>query len=251
MSGGELAVRGLGKAYAGVRALDDVSIAVPAGEIVGLIGPNGSGKTTAIDCVTGLQRPDTGTVELDGRDITGWRPDRLAHHGLVRTFQQVRTFESLTVRHNLRVAALGRRPRSRRLADLVRPDREDKALRARLDELVDTFALGPVAHQPAGQVSYGQRKLIEFAAACVLPPRVLLLDEPVAAVNPTIGNLIRDRIRDLNAAGTTVLLVEHNIDLVVGLCHRVVVLDQGRTLAQGRPGEVIARDDVQEAYLGG
>ncbi|MEV0328373.1 ABC transporter ATP-binding protein [Micromonospora echinospora] len=251
MSGGELAVRGLGKAYAGVRALDDVSIAVPAGAIVGLIGPNGSGKTTAIDCVTGLQRPDTGTVELDGRDITGWRPDRLAHHGLVRTFQQVRTFESLTVRQNLRVAALGRRPRSRRLADLVRPDREDRALRTRLDELVDTFALGPVAHHPAGQVSYGQRKLIEFAAACVLPPRVLLLDEPVAAVNPTVGNLIRDRIRDLNAAGTTVLLVEHNIDLVVGLCHRLVVLDQGRTLAQGRPGEVIARDDVQEAYLGG
>ncbi|BCL12279.1 ABC transporter ATP-binding protein [Micromonospora sagamiensis] len=251
MSGGNLAVRGLGKAYAGVRALDDVSISIAAGEIVGLIGPNGSGKTTAIDCVTGLQRPDTGTVELDGTDVTSWRPDRLAHHGLVRTFQQVRTFESLTVRHNLRVAALGRRPRSRRLADLVRPDGKDRALRARLDELVDTFALGPVADRPAGQVSYGQRKLVEFAAACVVPPRVLLLDEPVAAVNPTIGNLIRDRIRDLNAAGTTVLLVEHNIELVVGLCHRVVVLDQGRTLAQGRPEEVLARDDVQEAYLGG
>ncbi|SCL27132.1 branched-chain amino acid transport system ATP-binding protein [Micromonospora pallida] len=250
MTGGELAVRGLRKAYAGVRALDGVSITVPAGEIVGLIGPNGSGKTTAIDCVTGLQRLDAGTVHLDGRDVTSWRPDRLAHHGLVRTFQQVRTFESLTVRHNLRVAALGRRSRSRRLADLVRPDREDPALRARLDELVDSFALGPVAHRLAGEVSYGQRKLIEFAAACVVPPRVLLLDEPVAAVNPTVGNVIRDRIRDLNAAGTTVLLVEHNIELVVGLCHRVVVLHQGHTLAQGKPGEVIARDDVQEAYFG-
>ncbi|MEU4565266.1 ABC transporter ATP-binding protein [Micromonospora sp. NPDC023956] len=250
MSGGDLAVRGLRKAYAGVRALDDVSVAVPAGEVVGLIGPNGSGKTTLIDCVTGLQRPDTGTVALDGRDVTGWRSDRLAHHGLVRTFQQVRTFESLSVRHNLRVAALGRRSRSRRLADLVRPDREDRALRARLDELVDTFALGPVADRPAGQLSYGQRKLVEFAAACVLPPRVLLLDEPVAAVNPTLGNLIRGLIRELNAAGTTILLVEHNIEMVVDLCHRVIVLDRGRTLAQGRPGEVIARDDVQEAYLG-
>ncbi|MFC7550253.1 ABC transporter ATP-binding protein [Plantactinospora sp. GCM10030261] len=251
MTGGELAVHGLGKAYAGVRALDDVSFAVAAGEIVGLIGPNGSGKTTAIDCVTGLQRLDAGTVHLDGRDITGRRPDQVAHHGLVRTFQQVRTFETLTVRHNLRVAALGRRPRSRRLADLVRPDREPPALRDRIDELIETFALGPVAHQAAGEISYGQRKLVEFAAACVTPPRVLLLDEPVAAVNPSIGNLIRDRIRDLNAEGTTVLLVEHNIELVVGLCHRVVVLNQGRTLAQGKPAEVIARDDVQEAYFGG
>jgi branched-chain amino acid transport system ATP-binding protein len=251
VTGGTLVVRGLGKSYAGVRALDGVSLTVPAGAIVGLIGPNGSGKTTAIDCVTGLQRRDTGTVELDGRDVTSWRPDRLAHHGLVRTFQQVRTFESLTVRHNLRVAALGRRPRSRRLADLLRPDREDRALRVRLDELVDTFALGPVADRPAGQISYGQRKLVEFAAACVVPPRVLLLDEPVAAVNPTVGTVVRDRIRDLNAAGTTVLLVEHNIELVVGLCDRVVVLHQGRTLAEGEPGEVIARDDVQEAYFGG
>lgn len=248
---GTLTVQGLTKAYAGVRALDAVSFTVTRGEIVGLIGPNGSGKTTTIDCVSGLQSPDAGAVRLDGRDVTRWRTDRLAHLGLVRTFQQVRTFESLTVRHNLRVAALGRRARSRRLIDLARPNREDAALRDRIDELIDTFALGPVADRIAGEISYGQRKLVEFAAACVVPPRVLLLDEPVAAVNPVIGNLIRDRIRALNESGTTVLLVEHNIELVVGLCHRVIVLNQGRTLAEGDPAQVIARDDVQEAYFGG
>ncbi|GAA3928397.1 ABC transporter ATP-binding protein [Actinomadura viridis] len=250
MSGGTLAVDGLCKAYAGVSALGGVSLRVAPGEIVGLIGPNGSGKTTLIDCVTGLQRPDSGAVELDGRDVTRWSTGRLAHLGLIRTFQQVRTFESLTVRHNLRVAALGRRPRSRRLADLAGRDREDRALRRRLDELVEMFDLGAVVDRPAGEISYGQRKLVEFAAACVTPPRVLLLDEPVAAVNPTIGNLIRDRIAALSGTGTSVLLVEHNIELVVGVCDRVVVLNQGRPLADGDPAQVIARDDVQEAYFG-
>lgn len=251
MSGGTLAIRGLAKAYDGVRALDGVSFTVDAGQIVGLIGPNGSGKTTAIDCVTGLQRPDSGEVVLDGRNVSRQRTDRLAHLGLVRTFQQVRTFETLSVRRNLRVAALGRRPRSRRVADLVRLDREEPELRGRVDELLEEFGLAAVADKPAGELSYGQRKLVEFAAACVRPPRVLLLDEPVAAVNPTLGNLIRDRIRDFNAAGTSVLLVEHNIELVVDICHRVVVLNQGRTIAEGDPAEVIAMAEVQEAYFGG
>jgi branched-chain amino acid transport system ATP-binding protein len=160
-------------------------------------------------------------------------------------------FASLTVRGNLRIASLGRRPRARRLADLLVWDREPPALRARLDELIEDFALTRVADLPAGQLSYGQRKLVEFAAACVEPPRVLLLDEPVAAVNPTIGALMGERIRAMNAAGTSVLLVEHNIEMVVGICHRIVVLNQGRNLAEGRPADVMGLDRVQEAYFGG
>jgi len=250
VQGARLEVSGLTKAFYGVRALDEVSFDVAGGELVGLIGPNGSGKTTAIDCISGFQDPDAGAVTLDGVSIFRKPPHLLTQRGLLRTFQSVRVFSSLSVRANLRTAALGRLARRRRLAALVRRDRPWPGVDERIDELLRAFGIAHHADTPAGDLSYGQRKLVEFAAACIFPPRLLLLDEPVAAVNPTIINVIRDWIVQMNAAGTTVLLVEHNIELVVGLCQRVVVLDHGVKIADGAPGEVMRLAAVQEAYFG-
>jgi branched-chain amino acid transport system ATP-binding protein len=248
--GGRLDVDGLTKAFYGVHALKDVSFAVAPGELVGLIGPNGSGKTTAVDCISGFQSPDAGDVQLDGTSIFRRPPQTLARRGVIRTFQSVRVFPSLTVRKNLRVAALGRLTGLRRVLELVRLDRPWASVDERINDLLDSFGLRHHAETPAGELSYGQRKLVEFAAACVRPPRVLLLDEPAAAVNPTIVNVIRDWILQLNRDGVSILLIEHNIELVVDICLRVVVLDHGEKIADGAPSEVVESTLFQEAYFG-
>jgi branched-chain amino acid transport system ATP-binding protein len=248
--GARLEVTGLTKAFYGVRALDQFSFAVGAGELVGLIGPNGSGKTTAIDCISGFQNPDAGSVTLDGESIYRKPPYALVQRGLLRTFQSVRVFPTLSVRGNLRTAALARLAGTPRLRALLHRDRYWPGVDERIDELLQAFAIAHHANTPAGALSYGQRKLVEFAAACIYPPRMLLLDEPVAAVNPTIINVIRDWITRMNEAGTTILLVEHNIELVVGLCQRVIVLDHGLKIADGDPNDVMRMSEVQEAYFG-
>ena len=244
-SGARLEVRHLTKQFFGLRALSDVSFTVEPGELVGLIGPNGSGKTTAVDCISGFQRANRAEVDLDGISVAGRRPDELAARGLVRTFQQVRIFPTLTVRANIQMggwAALSRRSASF--------GEHWDAVEQRTDELIDLFSLRRLADQPAGRLSYGQRKLIEFAAGLQCRPRVLLLDEPVAAVNPTLGQTIRQRIVDLNDAGVSVVLIEHNMELVTGICDRLIVLDHGEKIAEGLPGDVMARPEVQEAYFG-
>ncbi len=248
--GGAVEVRGLSKHYYGVYALRDVTFSVGSGELVGLIGPNGSGKTTAIDCITGLQAADAGEIALDGHSIRGALPHGLAKRGLTRTFQTVRVFTSLSVRQNLLVVGLGRLPSRSEWAEYALPQNHRPDLHQRVAQLIELFALSRVTETPAGQLSYGQRKLVEFAAALVVPPRVLLLDEPVAAVNPTIGNVIREWIVRLHMEGTTILLIEHNIELVTGICDRLVVLDHGLKIADGTPTSVIADPAVQEAYLG-
>ncbi|MPZ74839.1 MAG: ATP-binding cassette domain-containing protein [Nitriliruptorales bacterium] len=246
MNGAALQVRDLRKSFYAVHALDGVSFSVAPGELVGLIGPNGSGKTTAIDCISGLQEPDSGSVELDGASIFRYAPHRLAQHDVVRTFQGVRVFATLPVRRNLEVAMLGRLRGRQRIAALAHRRRGWPGI----GDLIATFGLEPVADMPAGHVSYGQRKLVEFAAACVRRPRLLLLDEPVAAVNPTMANVIRDRILELHRQGTSILLVEHNMEFVLGTCQRVIVLDEGRILVEGAPEDVVRRPIVQEAYFG-
>jgi len=245
-----LEVRSLTKLYQGVHALQDLSFVVEPGELVGLIGPNGSGKTTAIDCVSGVQAADGGAVLFGDRSILGTPTYNLAKHGLARTFQTVRVFPMLTVEQNLLVAGLGRASHWDEWRQYLRRQDRWPVLHERSRELIALFGLQRVADTPAGHLSYGQRKLVEFAAALVIPPRVLLLDEPVAAVNPTTANVIREWILRLHSDGVSILLVEHNMEFVLGVCERLIVLDHGLKIAEGEPTAVMKDPGVQEAYFG-
>jgi branched-chain amino acid transport system ATP-binding protein len=247
-----LEVHGLVKRFLGVTAVDEVDLTIEAGELVSLIGPNGSGKTTLFDCVTGYLGPDAGRVVFQGREVSGAAPHRIARLGLGRTFQEVSVFARLTALENLLVflqqhqeeqllARLFRTPRLRRL--------ETQAVE-RARALLDLVGLGARADAPAGSLSYGQRKLLAFAAALMPDPDLLLLDEPAAAVNPTMINQMKDHILALHRQGKTVLLVEHNMDVVMDISRRIVVLDHGQKIAEGPP-EAIRRDPrVIEAYFG-
>src|SRR6516162_2392322 len=238
-----LEVSGLRKAYAGVHALDGVSFAVEAGSITGLIGPNGSGKSTAIDCLSGFQKLDGGKVALAGHDITGRPAHLIARAGLMRTFQTVRVYERLSLRDNLAIAHqqfdaatwVDEFFRTRRYREAV------AALELRAKALVDLIGLRRYYEIETGILSYGQKKLVALAAALMPHPRIVVLDEPVAGVNPSRIREIEAALSELNGAGETFLIVEHNVEFITNLCHRVIVLDQGRKLAEG-PAAVIHKD---------
>lgn len=237
--GGSLIVSALSKSFLGVRALAGISFRVHEGEFVGLIGPNGSGKTTLIDCISGFVRPDAGRVIFSGHDILGWSPHRIARKGLIRTFQMARAFPTLTVVENLHASVLHRNKR-----------RASRPARLHVDELIEKLGLSHVAQTRAAELSYGQRKLVELASGLVAQPRLLLLDEPIAAINPTLALTIMEEIRELHTSGTSILLVEHNIEAVIRLAQRLVVLDHGTKIADGPPDAVITSETVQEAYFG-
>jgi ABC-type branched-subunit amino acid transport system ATPase component len=246
-----LEVRQLTKRFRGVHALDDVSFSVRPGELVGLIGPNGSGKSTALDCICALQRPDAGEVRLDGQPLAARGPHRLARSGIARTFQDARVFDALTVAENLGLASMGATPGRRRWSTLLGPWSRTRAVTLHdMTRLLDGLGLGGLASRRAGELSYGQRKLVDLAAAAIQRPRLLLLDEPVAAVSPVIIETITDLLRRLHHEGVAILLVEHNLELVQDLCDRVVVLDSGRLIADGDPRDVIQRKEVHAAYFG-
>jgi len=247
-----LEIRALVKRFLGVTAVDGVDLSVERGELVALIGPNGSGKTTLFNCITGIEAVDAGRVLFRAQEVTGAPPHRIARLGVGRTFQVVSVFPRLTVLDNLLVA-LQQHQEDRVLARLVRTRRirrlEARAL-ARAREVLEWVELARHADAPAGTLSYGQRKLLAFAAALMPEPELVLLDEPAAAVSPTMINEMKKRIVALNRAGTTVLLVEHNMDVVMDVSQRVVVLDHGQKIAEGPP-EAIRRDArVIEAYFG-
>jgi branched-chain amino acid transport system ATP-binding protein len=241
-------VENVSKSFGGVKAVDSVSFEVRAGEILGVIGPNGCGKTTLFNCVLGQYRPDRGRVEIDGEDVSRWPPHRRARAGLARTFQLLQVFESMSVRDNLMTAAQehigsigGRLFRS-----------PDMGLSDKVDRLIERFRLGHLADERAGNLSYGQQKLLDTAMAFVSDPAVVFLDEPAGGVNPTMLGDVRERIRDLNENdGTTFAVVEHNMEFIFGLAHHIVVMEQGRVLMTGTPAEVREDPRVLEVYLGG
>ena len=247
-----LEVRGLTKRFLGVTAVDGVDLVVERGELVSLIGPNGSGNPPLYNGVTGSPAAAGGGTLLAGPADPGAPAHRLARLGVGRTFQQVSVFGRLTALENLLVflqqhqeeSVLGRLLRTPRLRRL------EAEAEARARRLLDTVGLGAHAVTPAGQLSYGQRKLLAFAAALMPAPALVMLDEPAAAVNPTMINHMKEQIRALHAGGTTVLLVEHNMEVVMDISQRVVVLDHGQKLAEGPPDAIRRDPRVIEAYFG-
>ncbi|MFK0386281.1 ABC transporter ATP-binding protein [Agrobacterium sp. NPDC090273] len=250
-----LEIRNLSKSYGAIRAVNDVSIHINRGEIAGLIGPNGSGKSTFFDCSSGLARPDSGTVILDGQDITGWSLNRIAREGrMLRSFQKTVTFKSLDVEENLIIA--GQMFTFPTLASTFGLGKLSKSridgLRERARELIRMAGLWDVRHQPAGNLSGGQQKLIQFASMLMPEPKLILLDEPMAGINPKIIERVVDTILYANKSlGVSFLVIEHNIDVVTSICQRVIVLDQGTKLVEGAPHDIIQDQRVREAYLGG
>lgn len=241
-----LAVHGLRKAFGGLLANDAITLGVAQGAIAGLIGPNGSGKTTLFDCVTGHAAPDDGTVEFQGRRLQGLGVQAIARLGLLRTFQQARVFESMTCLENMQIAV----PHTgETYADLLSRATKDGARRA--IELLDFVGLGEMRAVRAGELSYGQRKLLELGMGLMGAPKMLLLDEPTAGVAPRLVDEIVDRVRKINRTlGITMLIIEHNMRVVMDLAERVHCLARGRLLASGTPQEIRADARVIEAYLG-
>jgi ABC-type branched-subunit amino acid transport system ATPase component len=238
-----LEVDGLSKGFGGVRAVDDCSFGVPEGTMTALIGPNGSGKTTVFNLVTGYLAADAGAIRFAGTVVRRPDPMRLYRLGLTRTFQQARVFARLSVRDNL-IAAIPQRARS-----FLR-NRSMAADAASADEVLDEFGLLALADALAGELSFGQRKLLEFATVLMSRPRLVLLDEPTSGVNPTMVRTIERHIRELHAKGLTFLIVEHDMNLVMRLCDPVIVLDHGAKIMEGGPSEVQVDPRVLDAYLG-
>jgi branched-chain amino acid transport system ATP-binding protein len=240
-------VNGVSKHYGGIAALSECDLAVHEGQINGLIGPNGSGKTTLFNVITGYERIQQGAVHYRGSEITNAPPDRVFGLGIGRTFQLTRLFTRLTVLENLLVAT--QRDEGWLRAVLRRAGSSSEKRRAM--ELLDFVGIARLANEPAGNLSYGQRKLLELASLLVADPAVLLLDEPAGGVNPTLIGHLADRIAELNRAGKTIVVVEHNMEFVMNLCSRVTVLSQGTALVSGTPSEVRSDPAVLDAYLGG
>ncbi|ELZ42592.1 amino acid/amide ABC transporter ATP-binding protein 1, haat family [Halorubrum saccharovorum DSM 1137] len=250
-----LEVEGLRKEFGGIVAVDDVSFDVEEGTLTGLIGPNGAGKSTTFNLITGMLDPDEGTVRFNGEDITGFEPHEIANQGLARTFQIARELEEMTVLENMMLAPKGQVGESlwRSILPITRGsvrEQETEQLE-RVWEVLDFFEIDHLADEYAGNLSGGQRKLLEMARALLTDPDVLLLDEPFAGVNPSLEKRLLEHIHELRERGYTFLIVEHDMDLIMNNCERVIVMHQGRILKDGTPTEIKESEEVIEAYLGG
>ena len=238
--------RKVSKYFGGLAAVHEVDFSIYRGEIVGLIGPNGSGKTTLFDCLSRVQDITSGQVLFKGTDISHKKAHQVAHLGLARTFQVIRVYRKMTVLENMLIS---RQWRGQSLWDMLRPSKKETEKRAR--DLIEFLQIAHVIDEQAGNLSGGQRRLLELGMALMPDPDLILLDEATSGVNPTLIETIKDRIRQLNQQqGKTFLMVEHNISFISDMCSRVYVLNQGQKLAEGTPEQIKANQEVIEAYFG-
>jgi branched-chain amino acid transport system ATP-binding protein len=239
-----LEIKGLSKSFGGIQAVQDCSLSVEEGSIVSLIGPNGAGKTTVFNLITGLLPIDSGQIFFDGRKINGLKPHQITRKGISRTFQITRDLQELTVLENMIVQS-----QVKGFWDMfgisMLKEEEDRAM-----ELLSFVGIDHLAREKSKNLSYGQKKLLEFASVLMSDPRLIMLDEPAGGVNPTLLESIIDRILQLNKKGITFLIIEHNMDLVMKISNPVICMAYGTVLAQGTPKEIQENNQVLEAYLG-
>lgn len=247
-----LSAKGLSKSFGGIRAVNNAYLEVPQGSITGLIGPNGAGKTTLFNLLSNFIRPDKGEVFLDGQPIHQLPPYQIALKGCVRTFQVARVLSRLTVLENMLLASPEQTGENflKVWFQGAKIRQQEQENRAKALEILDSIGLGEKAHDYAGALSGGQRKLLEIGRALMTEPKLILLDEPAAGVNPTLIGQISDHIIEWNRQGITFLIIEHNMDVIMSLCHHVWVLAEGTNLADGIPSEIQKNERVLKAYLG-